>query len=88
MHADAARAPHRDDGVRHFEHEARPVFDSAAVAVRALVAAVLQELVEKVAVRAMNLDPVEARGFGVLGAFAEGLDAPAASSAVSARGTT
>ena len=74
MHADAAGAPHRDHSVRHFEHEARAVLDRAAVAVGSLVAAVLQELVQKVAVRAVNLDAVEARCLGVLCAPAKGLD--------------
>ena len=74
VHADPARAPHRDHGVGHFQHQARAVFDRAAVAVGALVAAVLQELVEQIAVGAMDLDAVEAGRLGVLRALAEGLD--------------
>ena len=60
MHADPARPPDGDDGVRHFEHEPGAVLDRAAIAVVALVAAVLQELVEQIAVRAVDLDAVEA----------------------------
>ena len=67
-------APDRDDGVRHFQHQPGAVLDRAAVGVGALVAAVLQELVEQIAVGAMHLDAVEAGGLGVLGALAIGLD--------------
>jgi hypothetical protein len=69
VHADAVRAPHVDTRVRHFEQQARTVFDRAAVEVGALVRAVLQELVEQIAVRAVHFDAVEARAFGVFRAL-------------------
>ena len=74
VHADTAGAPHRGDGVRHLQMQTRAVLDGAAVGVGALVAAVLQELVEQVAVGAVDLDAVEARALGVLRALAERLD--------------
>src|SRR5579871_3226683 len=66
MHADAARAPDRDHGVRYLQHQPRAVLDRAAVAIGALVGAVLQELVEQITVGAVDLDTVEARRLGVL----------------------
>jgi hypothetical protein len=74
VHADAVRAPHVDAGVGHFQHQARAVFDRAAVGVGALVGAVLQELVEQVAVGAVDLDAVEAGQLGVFRALAVGRD--------------
>ena len=70
MHADPTRAPHRDDRVGHLEHEAGAVLDRAAVGVVAVVRAILQELVEQVAIGAVDLDAVEAGRLGVLGAWA------------------
>jgi hypothetical protein len=46
--------------------QACPVLDRAAVSIRALIAAILQELVEQVAVCAVNFDPIKAGGLGVL----------------------
>ena len=74
MHANSTSAPHGDDGVGHFEQEPGAVFDRAAVAVVALVGAVLQELIKQIAVRAVDLDTIEAGRFGVLGATAEGFN--------------
>src|SRR5471032_3016390 len=74
VHADAAGAPDGDAGVRHFEHQAGAVGDRAAVVVAAPVAAVLQELVEPVAVGAVHFDAVEAGLLGVFGAEAVGGD--------------
>src|SRR6185437_12784470 len=50
-----------DDRLRNFQHQSRAVFDRSAVSIGALVGAVLGELVEQVAVRAMDLDAVETR---------------------------
>ena len=74
VHADPARRPHREHRIGHLQMQARAVLDGSAVGVGALVAAVLQELVEQVAVGAVDLDAVEAGGLGVLRAPAEGLD--------------
>lgn len=49
-----------DDGLRHLEPEPRPVLDAAAPLVVTLVARVLRELVDQVAVCAVDLDAVEA----------------------------
>jgi predicted O-linked N-acetylglucosamine transferase (SPINDLY family) len=66
MQADALRAPNGDRRVHGFQHEPGAVLDGAAVGVRALVGAVLQELVEQVAVGAMQLHAIEAGRQGVL----------------------
>src|SRR5206468_2484302 len=74
MHANTARAPYGDDSVGDFEQETGAVLDRPAINVVALVGAVLQELVEQVAVRAVHLDTVEAGCFRILGPAAEFLD--------------
>ena len=67
----ALRAPDGGHGVDHFERKAGAVFDAAAIGVGAPVGSVTQELVEQVAVGAMQFHAVEPRGFGVLRAGAE-----------------
>ena len=49
-----------NDGVHELEREPRAVLDRAAVSVRTRVRDVLQELVREIAVRAVDLDAVEA----------------------------
>ena len=66
MHANPAGAPDGDDRVRDFQHEPRAVLDGAAVVVGAPIRAVLQELIQQIAVRAVDLDAVKARALGVL----------------------
>ena len=46
-HGHTFAAPHRDDGLSRFDQKARTVFERTAVDIGALVAAVLQELVDK-----------------------------------------
>src|SRR5690606_25689059 len=74
MHADAIGAPDGDAGVRHFQHQTRTVFDRSTVSVGALVAAVLQELIQQIAVRTVYFNAVETRLLGVLRALAIGGD--------------
>jgi hypothetical protein len=59
-HADAVGAPDLDHGLRHFHQEARAVLDRAAILVGAQVGVRLQELLDQIAVGAVNLDAVEA----------------------------
>ena len=69
----ARRMPTRDarpdlgDRVDDLEREARAVLDRAAIGIRALVGAVAQELVDQVAVGAVDFDAVEAGALGVVG---------------------
>ena len=65
------RAPHRDGGIGDLEHQPGTVLDRAAVFIGPMVRAVLQELVEQIAVGAVDLDAVEAGRLGVLGACAK-----------------
>src|SRR5882757_6727972 len=74
VHADAAGAEDGDGGVGALEHEAGAIFDGATVFIGAMVGAVLEELVEEVAVGSVEFDAVEACGLGVLCAATEGFD--------------
>ena len=74
MHADTPGAEDAYRRIGDLQHQACPVFDRAAIGIGAPVRAVLQKLVEKIAVRAMDLDAVKARGLGVLGPLAKGFD--------------
>ena len=65
--ADFVSADGGDDGLGDFEAEARAVGDAAAVAVSAVVAGVLEELVDQVAVGGMDFDAVEAGRDAVFG---------------------
>src|SRR5262249_33536912 len=69
--AHAIGSPDIDDGFGDFKRQPRAVFDGAAIGVGAPVRAVAEELVEQIAVRAMQLDAVEACRPGILGASAE-----------------
>src|SRR5258705_6482249 len=62
----------RDD-LGYFEHQLRPVLDRSAVSIGALVGAVLGELVQEIAVGAMDLDAVETCSKRVRGAALETL---------------
>src|SRR5206468_9874226 len=63
-----------DGSVHAFEHEAGAVFDGAAVLVGPVVGAVLEELIEEIAVGSVEFDAVESGELGVLCAAAEGFD--------------
>jgi hypothetical protein len=72
--ADAIGAPHRCDGVGDFEQQARSVLDRSAIAVAAFVRTVLQELIDQIAVGAVDFDAIEARRLGADRTLAELLD--------------
>src|ERR1035441_8257957 len=74
MHGYPIRTPDADGGIGDFQHEPGAVFNGAAVFVGAVVTAVLEELVEEVAVSAVNLHAVEASGLRVLRALVVGRD--------------
>ena len=54
-------------GLKHLEQQPGPMLAAAAVGPLALVAAIAQELVQQVAVGAMDLHPIEPGGHGVAG---------------------
>ena len=64
--ADAVRREDLHDSVDDLPQQPEAVLDAPAVGVGALVRLRLQELVEQVAVRRVDLDAVEARGLGAL----------------------
>ncbi len=61
LDADAIGDPASDCGIHDLEQETRPVLDAAVIAVGSVVRAILQELVDEIAVRRVDLDAVEAR---------------------------
>jgi hypothetical protein len=62
--------PDRNDRFDHLDEKTRPILERAAVAIRSLVAAVLEELVNQVTVRRHDLDPVETGALRVAGSDA------------------
>jgi hypothetical protein len=74
VHADAAGAEDGDRRVRDLKVQASAVLKRATVLVGAMIGAVLEELVEEVAVGTVDLNAVEAGGLGVFGSAAEGFD--------------
>ena len=56
------------------QHQARAILDRTAILVGAPIRAILQKLVEHIAIATVQLDPVEPSGLGVLGGVAIGLD--------------
>ncbi len=64
----------RGGRLRDFQHQLGAVLDRPAIGIGTLVGAVLGELIEQIAVGAMNLDAVETGGERVLGAALEILD--------------
>ena len=69
----AVGADRLGDGLHHLEQQPRAVLDRATVGVGAVVDAVAQELVQQVAVGAMHLDRIEARGHRRMGRVDVGL---------------
>ncbi len=74
VHADPIPAPDGDGRVGRLEQQPCAVLDRAAVLVGAMVGAVLQELIQQIAIGAVQLDAIEAGGLGVFSPLAEGLD--------------
>ena len=74
--AHAIGAPDGDRSPRDLEQEASPILDRATISVGPFVTAILQKLVRQIAVRAVNLDAVEASAQGTLGASAKLLNNP------------
>src|SRR5665647_3552524 len=64
--ADTVAAPYLDDGFRDLKRQTSPVLKAAAVLIGSLVGPAPQELVQQVAVSAMDFYTIEAGGSGVL----------------------
>ena len=60
VHAHAARAPDGDRRVGDLEHQACTILDRSAVFIGPMIGAILQELVEQIAVGPVDLDAIEA----------------------------
>ena len=74
VHADAARPEDRNSCFGTLNMQTGAVFDGAAVLICPVVGAVLEELVEQVAVGSVEFDAIEAGELSVLGAAAEGFN--------------
>ena len=59
MHPYAIRAPHAHYSIDDLQHESHPIFHAAAILIFAMVCRVLEELVDQVAIRTVNLNPIE-----------------------------
>ena len=64
-YADAAPVPNLQNRVGDFKGKTGPVLDRLAIVIGALVHPIFQKLIYEIAVRAVNLDAVESRPFGV-----------------------
>jgi hypothetical protein len=71
---DAIRAPHGDGRIDGFQHEPRTVLDRATVLIGAVIGAVLQVLIQQIAIRAVDLHAIESGPFGLLCAMSVGRD--------------
>src|ERR1700733_1258651 len=67
------RRKHRAHGIEHFERITHPVLQGPAIFIGALVGDRRQELVQQIAVRAMQLDGVDTQPAGAPRGFDEGL---------------
>src|SRR5437868_11523869 len=57
--ADAIGTPHRNCSLRDLQEEARAIFNRTAIFIRALVGAVLEELIGQIAIRTVNLNAIK-----------------------------
>ena len=64
--ADSVAAPYLDDGFRDLKRQTGPVLKAAAVLIGSFVGSTPQELIQQVAVSAMDFYTIEADGSGVL----------------------
>jgi hypothetical protein len=74
VYANTTGSPYRDRGIGDLKQQARTVFNRASVDVSPVIAFVVKELIEQVAVRSMNLHAVKTCHLGVFGSLAVGLD--------------
>ena len=65
------------DGMQRLENDASPILDAAAVAIRSPVEIGGEKLTQEIAMRSMDLDPVETGFLGPCGALPERSHAPA-----------
>jgi len=74
MDAHAICAPDRDGGIRHIQHQTSAIFDGATVIIRPFVCAILQKLIEQIAVRAVQFHAIKSGTLGVYCTFSIGLN--------------
>src|ERR1019366_1912109 len=74
MHSHPLGAPNRDDRIRDFQHQPGTFLDRAAVFVCAMVGAILEKLVEQIAIGSVYFYAVKTGQLRVLRALSIGLD--------------
>ena len=74
VYADTTSAPDGSGSVGNLQQQAGAIFDGAAVSVGTFIDAILQKLVNQIAVGSVNFHTVKTRFFGVLRALPEGFD--------------
>ena len=71
---DVLGTEHSGYGFNHLQQKSGAIFDRATVGAFSMVGAITQELVQQIAVGAMNLNTVKAGALGILGGGAETVD--------------
>src|SRR5690606_13843881 len=74
MHANPPRSPYAGAGIYDFHEKTRPVLDASAITVLTLIGAVLQKLIDQVAIGRVDLDTVESCVARMSGRIGEVLD--------------
>src|SRR3546814_9019199 len=66
-HGDAVLAPHADQRLGHLAQQTDALCDRPAIIIVAQIGAVAQELVDQIAIRGVQLDPIETGALRIFG---------------------